>query len=255
MSEIEKKTVTVITVVFNAFDSIEKTILSVINQTYLNIEYIIVDGGSTDGTLDIIKKYGDKITRWISEPDKGIYDAMNKGVKLATGRWINFMNAGDVFYSHDTISKLSFLFGEKHNIIYGTTNMVMNFGSYVSKCKQRTASNPMPFIHQSSFCRIELLLQFPFDISFKYAADYNFFYSIYHYSKVFIYNDILSSYSLDGISTQNAIEVNCERIRSNPCWRNYCEHMLCYRNFFIKKVFKILHVNAYVLKKIRLKRF
>lgn len=90
--------ISVVTVSYNAVGTIEQTLLSVINQTYPNIEYIIIDGGSTDGTVDIIKKYADEIVYWISEPDKGIYDAMNKGIKKANGEWINFINAGDSYY-------------------------------------------------------------------------------------------------------------------------------------------------------------
>jgi glycosyltransferase involved in cell wall biosynthesis len=78
----------------------------VISQTYPNVEYIIIDGGSTDGTLDIIKKYEDYIDYWVSEADKGIYDAMNKGVDLATGQWINFMNTGDRFYDENSIEEV-----------------------------------------------------------------------------------------------------------------------------------------------------
>ena len=80
--------ISVVTVSYNAVLTIEQTILSVINQTYPHIEYIIIDGGSTDGTVDIIKKYANRIAYWVSEPDKGIYDAMNKGVVVATGEWI-----------------------------------------------------------------------------------------------------------------------------------------------------------------------
>lgn len=98
--------ITVITVCYNAADTLEQTIESVINQTYQNIEYIIVDGGSTDETLSIIRKYEHKITKWISEPDKGIYDAMNKGIEMASGEWLNFMNAGDVFASKDVLEKI-----------------------------------------------------------------------------------------------------------------------------------------------------
>ena len=95
--------ISIITVSYNAVKTIEDTINSVLNQTYPNIEYIIIDGGSTDGTLDVIKKYQDKITYWVSEPDKGIYDAMNKGALKATGVWLHFMNAGDTFYDEQVL--------------------------------------------------------------------------------------------------------------------------------------------------------
>ncbi|WP_456403786.1 glycosyltransferase family 2 protein [Hydrogenimonas sp.] len=90
--------VTIITVVYNGAEHIEESVLSVIEQDYDNIEYIVVDGGSTDGTLDIVKTYEDRIDYWVSEPDRGIYDAMNKGLMLASGRYIGFLNADDIFY-------------------------------------------------------------------------------------------------------------------------------------------------------------
>ena len=126
--------ISVVTVSYNAVSTIEQTILSVINQTYPHIEYIIIDGGSTYGTVDIIKKYADKIAYWVSEPDKGIYDAMNKGIKVATGEWINFMNSGDCLYRNDTIEKILNKSSTTNNvsIIYGKTMKI--FEKYCRHC-------------------------------------------------------------------------------------------------------------------------
>ena len=108
--------ISVITVSYNAVTTIEQTILSVINQTYSNIEYIIIDGGSTDGTVDIIRKYADRIAYWVSEPDKGIYDAMNKGTKKANGEYIAFLNSDD-WYELDAVSIIA-QFADGKNDLY-----------------------------------------------------------------------------------------------------------------------------------------
>jgi glycosyltransferase involved in cell wall biosynthesis len=99
-------TVSIITITYNAERFLERTIESVIRQTATDYEYIIVDGGSTDGTLAIIRRYDSYVTRWISEPDSGLYDAMNKGLHLATGDYVWFMNAGDELYDEETLSSL-----------------------------------------------------------------------------------------------------------------------------------------------------
>ena len=101
-----KNLVTIVTVVYNDVTHIEETILSAINQSYLNREYIVLDGGSVDGTIDVIKKYGKEISFWLSENDQGIYDAMNKAVRLAHGEWIIFMNSGDVFYDENVLKNI-----------------------------------------------------------------------------------------------------------------------------------------------------
>ncbi len=106
--------VTVITIAYKCAPFIEETMLSVLNQTYSNIEYIVIDGGSTDGTLDVIKKYDHAIDYWISEPDRGIYDAINKGVRASTGQWLHCLNVKDVFSSNQTIQIVAekYLHGE-----------------------------------------------------------------------------------------------------------------------------------------------
>jgi len=112
----------VITVVYNGVSTIERTIKSIIGQTFLNIEYIVIDGGSSDGTNDVIKKYESRINYSISEPDLGIYDAMNKGILKSTGEWIIFMNSGDVFSSENVLFDLSIkIMISNAHIIYGNT--------------------------------------------------------------------------------------------------------------------------------------
>lgn len=98
--------ISVITIVFNGEEKLEQTIQSVVNQKCDDFEYIIIDGGSVDRTLDIIKKYDDSISYWISEKDRGIYDAMNKGIAAANGKWLNFMNCGDLFYTSNSLAEI-----------------------------------------------------------------------------------------------------------------------------------------------------
>ena len=97
----------IITVNYNNKDGLKKTIESVIHQSYRDFEYIIIDGGSTDGSAELLKEYSDKITYWVSEPDKGIYNGMNKGIAKATGDYLNFMNSGDCFYADDVLQHVA----------------------------------------------------------------------------------------------------------------------------------------------------
>jgi glycosyltransferase involved in cell wall biosynthesis len=164
--------ISVVTVVYNGAATLEQTMLSVINQTHRNIEYIIIDGGSTDGTVDIIKKYEKHLAYWVSEPDKGIYDAMNKGIDKATGEWINFMNSGDTFYSNIVIADL---------IGYINSNIAILYGNI---CFNKKAVHVFPekitslyfligrmICHQSIFARRDLFEIKSFDIQYKTVAD------------------------------------------------------------------------------------
>lgn len=197
--------ISVVTVSYNAVATIEQTILSVINQTYENIEYIIIDGGSTDGTIDIIEKYADKIAYWVSEPDNGIYDAMNKGIKVATGKWINFMNAGDRFYDEKTSERI---FKEKYSdstkVIYG--DVIESDGTNKRLIKAKSLDNfnsNLPFCHQSSFLKRENRY---YDTNLRIAADYKLFRNIYSkYGKdTFIYLPFpMAIFEVTGISSVN----------------------------------------------------
>lgn len=120
-------TFSIITITYNASQWLERTILSVLSQSYPNIEYIIIDGASTDGTVDIIKQYESGIAYWVSEPDKGLYDAMNKGLQKATGDYVWFLNAGDTIYTSDTIQRIVTAMSRRKrvpDIIYGETAII-----------------------------------------------------------------------------------------------------------------------------------
>ena len=159
-----KPLITIITVVFNGEEGLEKTILSVINQSYQNIEYIIIDGGSSDNTLNIIRKYESSIDYWLSEKDSGIYDAMNKGLDLASGGWINFMNSGD-FIVGDVFKNFNnspcFL------PVYGK-----NFFGNFRKIKIKDYRIALPNCHQGIIFEKSELRH---DLNYKLAADYDYY--------------------------------------------------------------------------------
>jgi len=166
----------VITIVYNNAADIERTMLSVLNQTYPNIEYIIVDGLSTDGTLEIIKKYSGKISKLISEKDEGIYDAMNKGLAVATGDYVLFMNSGDEFYSGDTVAKV-FAIAEGADIYYGETEMMDASGQSLGQRRHKAPENftwlsfkyGMSVSHQAIY--VKRTLAEPFDRNYHLSAD------------------------------------------------------------------------------------
>lgn len=179
--------ITVVTVCYNAEATIEETIKSVLNQTHGNLEYIIIDGRSTDGTMDIVRKYSDRITKIVSEPDKGIYDAMNKGIALATGDYINFMNAGDTFSSPDAVKEVAGRIAPESDIVYGDSTMIDYKGRPVPDkvVLQPDMIRKKPiYRHNASFTRTSLHKKFPFDINkrdlFRYALDYNNIFTLWH---------------------------------------------------------------------------
>lgn len=168
----------VITVSYNAGNVIEKTILSIINQTYKEMEYVVVDGGSIDGTKDVIKKYDTKISKWISEPDNGIYEAMNKGVKMSSGEYCIFMNAGDSFVNQYVLQKVSNLINENADVIVGNEISVRNgrICNFIRPPKKVSAEFLVQssLRHQASLIKRDLLIENPYDENLRLASDWKF---------------------------------------------------------------------------------
>jgi len=199
--------ITVVTVVFNAATTIEESILSVINQSYGNIEYIVIDGGSTDATLDIIRKYENAIDYWVSEKDKGIYDAMNKGINTSTGDWVNFMNAGDLFNSMNTVDQIfSTILGDE-KIIYGDVHIRYGEFERVETAKKpRKLWQGMQFSHQSLFCDLDYHRENLFNIKNTICADLEFCYRAYKEDLNFKYTPItVASVDVGGASEGNRL--------------------------------------------------
>lgn len=203
--------ISVITVVFNGEKELEETIQSVLCQTYKNVEYIIVDGGSTDNSLEIIKKYESKLDYWISQKDQGIYDAMNKGIELASGTWINFMNCGDRFFSEGVLTNI---FGIKlqpvATILFG--NWEVRYGSEKKLIRESGVEDNLwkgsQFCHQSVFIPSSYHKTHPYNYKNKIVADFEFFYSAWKDKQSFkkIY-EIVSSIDAGGISDRKRIAV------------------------------------------------
>ena len=174
-----KQKISIVTVCYNSIDTIERTIQSVLAQDYDNIEYIVIDGGSTDGTVEVIKKYADCISHWISEPDNGIYDAMNKGIALATGEWIHFRNSGDFFLRRESLTKFFLTpIAEDIMVVHGNCIYYDDSGWFEQTPPSLRVSykKEIPVLHPASFVRASVQKKIPFDLQYRSSADYDFFY-------------------------------------------------------------------------------
>lgn len=199
----------IITINYNNREGLEKTIASVVSQTYSNYEFIIIDGGSTDGVGDTIKSYEKHISFWCSEKDKGIYDAQNKGIAKATGDFLIFMNSGDCFADKDVLEKaIRFInYHKGYNVYYGNTNLVEENGvkRFLAPPKLldlnffffATLNHQSCFIHRSLFAKYGV-----YNLDYKIGADYEFFLKLFlNEPQSFIYiNELICDYENYGTS-------------------------------------------------------
>lgn len=231
----------VITVTYNAAGVLEDTIQSVISQTYHHVEYIIVDGASTDGTMAIVDRYRSRIHTVVSEPDKGLYDAMNKGMALATGDYLCFLNAGDCFHEDDTLQQMVHtLHGtELPDVMYGNTAIVDAEGHFL---RMRRLSPPdqlnwksfrqgMLVCHQAFFTKRSLAV--PYNLTYRYSSDFDWCIRVMKKAQSFHYTRLtVIDYLEEGLTTRHHRASLKERFRIMS--RHYgLVSTLCYHAWFV----------------------
>lgn len=217
-----KKSLSFITVCRNEISRIQRTIDSVIQQSDSNFEWVLVDGASTDGTLDLLQHYQPHISYLVSEPDRGLYDAMNKGIGMATGEYILFLNAGDFLQNREVVKAFHERAGTA-DIVVGDIHIVYPDGR--EKCRKSSEKNLdrellywRSFDHQVTFIKRELFEKFgTYDLSFKILADWEFFARVVvnHKASVEAWDHCVSVYTFDGISArlENRQQLYLERQR------------------------------------------
>lgn len=241
----------VVTVCYNAENTIRQTIKSVLNQTYLNYEYIIQDGFSDDLTLNIaqsyINKFQDKEISYsiISEKDNGIYNAMNKAIEKCSGDWIIFMNSDDQFFSAEVLAKAAdFLRTVKCDVLYGNSISIYSDRKKVRENHSaERLKKKMSLCHQACFIRSDLMKKYMYNEKYKIGADYDFFLNVMtdggKFEKI---NEVICNYSRKGISNRNIVE-------------SYLEFLDIHKNHGIKERSKIIVMAKLFRKRILMKKW
>ena len=231
------KKISVITVVYNGKTLIERTIKSVLSQTYPDIEYIIIDGDSADGTLDVVQSYKSKISKIISEKDNGIYDAMNKGLQFATGDYVLFLNAGDELYEKETLTKV-FAISYDGDVYYGKTLIVNEDGESLgdrrlippSKLNWKSLKYGMCVSHQSFIAKRTLCDAY--DLQYKISADIDWVINVLKKSSKIVNTHLyISKYLEGGASDKNRPDALLERF--NIMIKHYGFFQTLYNHFYI----------------------
>lgn len=243
------KKVSIVTINFNNKDGLEKTIMSVVSQNYQDYEYIIIDGGSTDGSKELIESYDKILAYWASEPDKGIYNAMNKALRYCNGEWVFFLNSGDLFASGDVLKSLSFDVDNKVGAIYGmnkyyTRNNKLRLNKALSPFwESKKKYREMGFSHQAVFVRTEVAKSILFDESYKLCADYNMIMQIYKKNMLFARNEVIISIcdGRDGVSYNNRHLQDKELARVCGCEHDVMVNIEIYIINLLRPFYRIIH--------------
>ena len=245
-----KKLFSIVTVVYNAASFVEDTLKSVLSQSYADFEYIVIDGGSTDGTIEIIEKYRSKIDVFVSEKDKGIYDAMNKAINKASGTYINFMNAGDLFYETDTLEKVSQFIsthGEKQvEIVYGKvvkiSSLESNFQYEVGKPLTNSSFFlTTPMCHQAMFTRTDLFTAIgSYSLEYKVGSFYGWLGRYYHsrqsFDGIYFIPERIAYYLVGGFSFKMKKTIDMERLIVSEKYFNFRYRVLNYLVVYFVKL-------------------
>ena len=251
----------IIVVSLNTKDKLRNTLESIYQQKIYpkNYEIIVIDGMSIDGTQEEILKKKNKIDKLIIEKDTGIYDAMNKGIKFANGKWIMFLNSGDLFYNNYVLKKIYLFKKNEYDVIYGDTIVDNKKFKYRINAKlfNKNSIN-ISFCHQSSFVKSHLLKKNNFDLKYKICSDFNFFFKIMKKEKVFKkINLIVSTVESGGLSDKNryiAFKENLKIILKNaPSFTNFFKIIYFFLLLIITQFTKFLLPKFIILKILRKK--
>ncbi|MFA7067327.1 MAG: glycosyltransferase family 2 protein [Dysgonamonadaceae bacterium] len=237
----------VITVTYNAEKTLERTLKSVQEQTYANIEHILVDGKSEDGTVELIKQYQNKKTHWISEKDSGIYDAMNKATKMAEGEYICYLNAGDAFYEKDSVEKIVAAAQNSNlpDILYGETVVINNRGEFLynrrlkapKTLNWKSFKQGMVVCHQAFIVKRTLFESY--DLTYRFSADVDWCIRLMKKADSIVNtNIILIRYLNQGITTENRKASLKERYRIMAKHYGSLSTFLHHIWFFIRALLK-----------------
>jgi len=248
------KKISIITVNYNDKAGLKKTIASVISQSYKNIEFIVIDGNSTDGSKEILAEFAHYFTYWVSEPDKGIYNAMNKGIKIATGDYLLFLNSGDSLYEDSTLENVNIAMNEGLDIYYGDI-----IYDEIHDQSKRTFPDQLTFAfffernisHQASFIKRSLFhTVFLYNEDFKIVSDWEFFiYAICKREVSYKHLDqVITNYDVTGVSSNidNHPMMYLEREASlNKYFPEFIADYNYLKTVKLKKVEQLLYIKQY----------